>query len=297
MSRRRSLLVVLAVCGALIVPALKHAGAQSSQLPTQVSQTRFDSGQNVVPVYEGWIRNPDESFDLVFGYFNRNYKEELAIPVGPNNSVEPGGPDRGQPTYFLPRRRARLFRVRVPKDWGQQVVTWTITVNGRTEKAYGDLLPVQEINERIIMSGGNTVAFGDEDPNTPPSVTVAPVPPVAISKPVTLTATVTDDGLPKPRTPPARPTTTQRDATIQRQVNSNTPTRPRGLTVTWLQYGGPAKVTFDPEGPIAVTNGTAATRARFDAPGTYRLVVTANDGRLSQRTELTIAVAPNQGKP
>jgi hypothetical protein len=286
---------VVAVTVALIFPTLKYAAAQSAQLPTQVSQTKFDSGQNVVPVYEGWIRNPDESFDLVFGYFNRNYKEELAIPAGPNNSVEPGGPDRGQPTYFLPRRRARLFRVRVPKDFGQQVLTWTITVNGRTEKAYGDLLPVEEINERIIMSGGNTVAFGDEDPNTPPRITVAPVPPVALSSPVPLTATVTDDGLPKPRTPPARPTATQRDGTIQRQVNSSGPTRPRGLTVTWFQYGGPAKVTFDPAGPIPVAKGTAVARARFDAPGTYRLVATASDGQLSQRTELTITVADGHG--
>src|SRR5919204_4954367 len=102
--------------------------AQDAQrLPTEIGQTRFDSGQNVVPVYEGWIKNPDGTFDLVFGYFNRNYKEELAIPTGPNNTVEPGGPDRGQPTYFLPRRRARLFRVRVPPDWGDQVLTWTIT--------------------------------------------------------------------------------------------------------------------------------------------------------------------------
>src|SRR4029078_11377613 len=99
--------------------------------------------------------------------FNNQREEKApAIPAGPANMVEPGGPDRGQPSYFLPRRRARLFRLRVPSDWGKQVVTWTITANRRTEKAYGDLLPVQEINERIIMSGGNTVAFGEEDPNT-----------------------------------------------------------------------------------------------------------------------------------
>src|SRR5262249_39014120 len=292
MSRRLTRLFAVA---SVVFASFSHGLAQSPPLPTAIPQTKFDSGQNVVPVYEGWIRNPDGTFDLVFGYFNRNYKEELAIPAGPNNSVEPGGPDRGQPTYFLPRRRARLFRVRVPKDFGQQVLTWTITVNGRTEKAYGDLLPVEEINERIIMSGGNTVAFGDEDPNTPPRITVAPVPPVAVSNPVTLTATVTDDGLPKPRTSPARPSTTQRDGAVQRQVNSNGPTRPRGLTVTWFQYGGPAKVTFDPAGPIPVANGTAVARARFDAPGTYKLVATASDGQLSQRTELTIAVAGGQG--
>jgi hypothetical protein len=280
-----------AAFGSLALLTLAHVGAQQPQLPTQVSQTKFDSGQDVVPVYEGWIRNPDASFDLVFGYFNRNFKEELAIPAGPANLIEPGGPDRGQPTYFLPRRRARLFRVRVPQDWGQQVLTWTITSNGRTEKAYGDLLPVQEINERIIMSGGNTVPFGDENPNKPPAITVAPLPAATVSNPVKLTATVTDDGLPKPRTPVVRPIAPSRNSAIQGQINSTTASRPRGLTVTWFEYRGPARVTFEPAGAIPVTSGTATTTARFEAPGTYTLVATANDGQFSQRTDVTVSVA------
>ena len=283
--------LMVAVCGSVVLLSAARTLAQSSQPPTSIAQTKFDRGQDVVPVYEGWIRNPDESFDLVFGYFNRNYTEELPIPVGPNNIVEPGGPDRGQPTYFLPRRRARLFRVRVPPDWGQKVLTWTITANGHTEKAYGDLLPVEEINEQIIMSGGNNVLFGDVDPNKPPAIAVAPIPPTTISKPVTLTATVTDDGLPKPRVPVARRTTTAADGSIQRQTNSVETARPRGLTVAWFQYGGPAKVTFEPNGTIPVTNGTASTKARFAAPGTYTLVGTANDGQLSQRTTVTVTVA------
>ena len=36
------------------------------------AQIRYSSGQNVVPVYEGWERNPDGSFNMVFGYMNRN---------------------------------------------------------------------------------------------------------------------------------------------------------------------------------------------------------------------------------
>src|SRR5919197_5548880 len=125
-------------------PFDSRALAQGGQLPTAIPQTKFASGQDVVPYFEGWIRNADGSFDMVFGYFNRNWQEELAIQPGPDNQVEPGGPDRGQPTYFLPRRQGWVFRVRVPKDFGKQVVTWTITSNGKTNKAYGELLPVQE---------------------------------------------------------------------------------------------------------------------------------------------------------
>ncbi len=141
------------------------------QLPTELPSTKFSSGQDVQPYFEGWIHNPDGTFDLVFGYFNRNWQEELAIPAGPDNSVEPGGPDRGQPTYFLPRRQGWVYRVRVPRDFGKQVVTWTITANGKTQKAYGELLPVEEITERIIMTRGN-LNPGDDDPNKPPAIAI-----------------------------------------------------------------------------------------------------------------------------
>src|SRR5256885_1967133 len=102
------------------------------QLPTELPSTKFKSGQDVVPYFEGWIHNKDGSFDLVFGYFNRNWEEELAIPAGADNIVEPGGPDRAQPTYFLARRQGWVYRVRVPSDFGKGVVTWTIRANGKT---------------------------------------------------------------------------------------------------------------------------------------------------------------------
>ena len=128
-----------------------------------------------MPYFEGWIQNPDGTFDLVFGYFNRNWKEELVIPRRCRQQDRAGRvADRGQPTYFLPRRQRWVFRVRVPADFGKKVVTWTITANGRTEKAYGDLLPAEEITERVVMTNGNFDP-GEDDPNKPPSITIAPL--------------------------------------------------------------------------------------------------------------------------
>ena len=49
------------------------------------AQERWNRGQNVQPVFEGWERNGDGSFTMVFGYLNRNYEEQPVIPVGPNN--------------------------------------------------------------------------------------------------------------------------------------------------------------------------------------------------------------------
>ena len=269
----------------------------SQQLPTAIPQTKWASGQDVVPYFDGWIKNPDGSFDMVFGYFNRNWEEQLAIPVGPANSVEPGGPDRGQPTYFLPRRQGWVYRVRVPKDFGKQTMTWTITANGKTQKAYGELTnPVEEITERIIMTRGN-LNPGDGDPNKPPSVTIAAVRGATVGEPVTLSAAVTDDGLPKPRdAAPRRPTTT--DATrIQAQTNSNATPRPRGLTISWMQIRGPAKVTFEPTGSTPVVGGKAAITARFQQAGTYVMRVTANDGSLSTKSDITITVTSASSTP
>ena len=49
----------------------------------------------MVPSFDGWIKNPDGTFTLVFGYMNRNYEQELAIGPGPDNKLEPGAVDQG----------------------------------------------------------------------------------------------------------------------------------------------------------------------------------------------------------
>ena len=277
-----------------------HAQAQSQSqtppgLPTEITQNRFNSGQSVIPYYEGWIHNPDGTFDLIFGYFNRNFQEEFSIPAGPDNKVEPGAVDQGQPTYFLARRQRFLYRVRVPANFGKGIVTWSVTTHGRTEKAFGDLIPPEEITERVVMTNGNFNP-GLDDPNKPPALTIAPTQNVAAGVPVNLTASIADDGLPKPRAappaPPPAPTTTT--GVITAQVNSSGGGRPRGLTLSWLEYGGPAKVTFGNTGAISVTSGEAKTTARFAAPGTYKLIANANDGSMSTKVLVTVIVT---GKP
>ena len=178
----------------------------------------------------------------------------------------------------------------MPRDFGKQVVTWTVTAHGRTEKAYGELLPVEEITERIIMTRGN-LNPGDGDPNKPPAITIAPVAAPAAKAPVVLTASVSDDGLPKPRpVAPPKPATPGDATAITAQANSSGLARPRGLTVAWMQIRGPAKVRFDPAGPAVVANGKAEVTARFGERGTYVVRAIANDGALSARTDLTVTV-------
>ena len=113
-------------------------------------QTRWKSGQNIQPVFEGWEANADGSFDMWFGYLNRNYEEQPVVPVGPNNVLTPGDADQGQPAHFYPRRQQFVFKVRVPADWGDKDLIWTVTHQGRADKAIASLWPVRELDQSVI---------------------------------------------------------------------------------------------------------------------------------------------------
>ena len=180
----------------------------------------------------------------------------------------------------------------VPADWGKKELVWTITANGQTEKAYASLQLEEEIIPRMIMTHGG-LSPGFDDPNKPPSVSIAPVTSAKAGTPVPLTALVTDDGLPKPRIPKARAEVAPGKA----QTNSAGGGRRAGLSVTWFEYRGPAKVTFDPPAAIRVgtpgqpiADGKAQVTANFREPGTYVLRATADDGGLSTTADVTITV-------
>jgi len=186
------------------------------------AQTRFtySKGQSVSPAYEGWMPNDDGSFTMYFGYMNTNWLEEFDIPTGPDNSIEPGGPDQGQPTHFYPRRNPFLFTIRVPKDFGNKELIWTLTTHGKTEKAYASLKTDYQIDKQVISTevGGDGGSLRDElRYNIPPEleVTGGTQRSVKVGEPLRLVAAAGDpdnlparrDGKPQPRhagEPPAK---------------------------------------------------------------------------------------------
>src|SRR6266852_5749456 len=192
---RRSVRYVATIAMCVTVAFL--ASAVSAQAPAPgpatgqaiLTDLRRDSGQTIAPVFEGWEPNLDGTVSLYFGYMNRNWKEELDIPIGPNNSFDPAPADRGQPTHFLPRRGKQIFAVVVPKGF-KQTITWTLTIRGNTERIPASLKPEQQID----------VSKDTQNGNTPPQVELFRTLEGTVGQPVTLTARVTDDGLPKMRT-------------------------------------------------------------------------------------------------
>ena len=295
---RAALWVALAVA-----PLLGQS--QSTEL-----HVRFNSGQSVVPVYEGWERVPDGSFNMVFGYLNRNHVQELAIPVSGQNGFDPGPADRGQPTYFYPRENHFLFRVNVPKDWDRKKeLVWTIVANGKAEVARATLLDIWEIDRKVEVSNGGGAGGGTQTSNEliakdqPPVVKIDPIARPRAGTPVTITAAVTDDGIPPPNQKP-RPQR-QQEPTLRgappSPVNVPLPVRPRpvagALSVLWLVYRGPAQVTFDPEGYIKVVDGKVEVKATFTKAGTYTLRAFGHDGILRAPYDVTVTVdGPNSSQ-
>jgi hypothetical protein len=287
--------------GLLVLAVMLLAVASAISIAQQAT-----TGLNIAPVYEGWEQNADGSFDLIFGYFNRNWNEWIDAPVGVANSIEPGGPDQGQPTYFLPRRNEFVFRVRVPKDFGNRELVWTLTTNGKTEKAYGTLKPDYVVDATVMAAnfgaGGQTGTMPDLAGNVAPVLRVEGerARRVKVGEAVLLTAIATDDGKPRTRM-------------MQSFGMRTVPNSATGLRLVWFKYRGAGDVTFEPpqfsawedtryganspwapgwRTPPIPTDNKWETRATFKSPGEYVLRCMAHDGALTATENITVVVTP-----
>ena len=146
-------------------------------VPLAGQSLSYSRGQNVSPAYEGWEQAADGTKYFVFGYMSRNWEEELDVPVGPDNGFNLGGADQGQPTHFLPRRNRFVFRVPVPAGFSEKdELVWTLTTQGKTEKAYASLRLDYQIDDVVRASETGALGAGSSSPeiraNKPPTLEV-----------------------------------------------------------------------------------------------------------------------------
>jgi hypothetical protein len=270
------------------------------------AQTRFtySKGQSVSPAYEGWMPNEDGSFTMYFGYMNSNWLEEFDIPIGPDNNIEPGSPDQGQPTHFYPRRNPFLFTIRVPDDFGTKELIWTLTTHGRTERVHASLKSDYAINKQVISLevGGDGGSTSDElRDNIPPDLNVEGDKrwSVTVGEPLTLVAVAGDpDNLParrdrkpqpgvrvRPREGEGQPSAATR-ATATRNLadpgsrppSSTVPSSGPGLRLSWIVYRGKAApVTFSPEQMKTWTDSRVYANSPWSPP--YIIPEPPPDGR------------------
>ncbi|MEE2637550.1 MAG: hypothetical protein VYE68_09990 [Acidobacteriota bacterium] len=301
------------VVGAAVVTGMLALLATNADGQTRFTYSR---GQSVSPAFEGWWENDDGTFTMFFGYMNSNWEEELDVPIGPDNQLEPGGPDRGQPTHFYPRRNLFLFTVDVPADFGDQELVWTLTTNGRTERAYGSLRTDYLLDRQTIGTemGANFGRVRDEwRTNEPPELSLRVDQPraVPVGQPLRLVTFTSDDGVPTgtyepPAVEPGQP------HPAYRSTQQIVPGNPPGLRFSWMVYRGDASnVTFDPPQlkawqdtrvysysswsppyilPDVPEDGRWEVVVIFDAPGTYVLRAIAGDSALTTSENVTITV-------
>lgn len=221
-------------------------------------------GQTVTPVFEGWYENPDGTYSLSFGYFNRNFGEVLEIPIGPDNFFEPGPANQGQPTQFQPRRQWGVFAVTVPADFGYERLVWTLKIRGETFFVPGSLNKDWQIDAlRGEAGSGNTppaLSFhaGGAEGSGPAGVTGEPLT-ASVGMPLAVTVWAADDG---------------RGSGDVRAVGDEGVS----VTLTWFKHQGPGEVSFsEASHEVSYSGGEAKTLATFSEPGSYVLRVRAND--------------------
>jgi hypothetical protein len=261
------------------------------------------TGEAIFPAFEGWGPHQDGSTVLLLGYYNRNRSGTFDIPVGPNNRIEPDGPDWGQPTHFEPSRAHGVFAIRVPKDFGTKKLTWTLVASGQTSTVSFWTNPPYWVDFFTNAANGNTppvIKFATDGPVlTGPPLGFAQTLSATVGQPLPLKLWVSD-------APTLRKGAEAELAAIRAGGNRNAPppvavvggqiiggasggrggranTEPPDVTVTWKKHRGPGAVTFA-QNPIPVQTKDdksafveAATTATFAAPGEYVVRAQVND--------------------
>ena len=251
-----------------VVLLVACAGASAQSLT-------YSSGQTVAPAYEGWEQAADGTKYFLFGYMNRNWDEELDIPVGPDNGFNISGVDQGQPTHFLPRRNRFVFKAKVPANFSEKdELIWTLTSRGKTMKAYASLRTDYAVDDVVKASETGALGAGTSSPevraNTPPVVKVdgPKTRTIKTGERLTLVAYVLDDGIPKRRASGlagaavanegSRRDTSDTPAAVpgaENPLRANRAMLPParatvgknvGLHLSWFVYRGPGSVTFTP---------------------------------------------------
>ena len=262
--KAQNAVIAAAIIVAAAVLVLPLALAQLPQEPAH------EAGAGVTGSFEGWFRNPDGTYTLLLGYYNRNRKEEVDIPIGPQNQIEPGGPDHGQPTHFITGRDWGVFTINVPADFGQKKLTWTLSVNGQITSIPASLKKDWEVSPLVEAAVGNTppiLSFEEKGPSTQGPIAVKAERTAKVGVPLSITTWVSDDA----------------------KFTSGSGARPKNLqgpvTIRWSVFRGVAPVKFSAERPAVEKlerpgvgfAGKATASVTFSTPGDYILRVVAND--------------------
>ena len=218
------------------------------------------SGGPIIPIFDGWYPNADGTNTLCFGYYSVNYEEDLDIPLGPNNFIEPSQYDGRQPDYFehIPerpfsyRRRYCVLPIQVAEDFGpDDSVVWTLQ-RGREEP--------------ISVPGRMLVPYRLDEPTSPGRGDVAPEIRFEAEGAEAMGRTGIDVG----------PVSAEVGMPLELEVSVDHPEDE--VWVGWAKHQGPGPVTFSEQNTMMDPISRAATTTvHFSEPGEYLIRVQSID--------------------
>jgi hypothetical protein len=270
MITRLATVIALVAGGALV-------SAQGQLLP---STPKLGFGASITPAYDGWYDQPDGSHTFVIGYYNRNWNQELDIPIGPNNHFEPGEPDRGQPTHFLPNRNWGMFAITVPKNTpATERLWWVLTMNGVTQRVPFHMSPDYNFSPLKASEEAPNGKY-----NEPPVLKLSETGPGAKGPVATLATAISKTAT--VNTPMPLELFAEDDALYSSGTNAPMSKVPAIVEATVAKYRGPGTVkveglheftTIKGGKPMEPYAGKSSGTVTFSAPGDYVVHVTLND--------------------
>jgi hypothetical protein len=270
----------IAIAAAVAVTVGGAMVAAQGQLLPSTPKKAF--GASISPAYDGWYDNADGTHTFLIGYYNRNWVDEVDVPIGPNNRFEPGEPDRGQPTHFLPNRGFGMFIITVPNDTPPtEKLWWVITVNGVTQR-----VPFHRTADYNITPQRASEESPGGKYNLPPVLRLAQDGP-PIQSPVASVSSVTAQRTAVTGEPMPLEFWIEDDGLYASGSNAPITQSPAIVEVVVSKYRGPGAVAIGKGHEKVLTTkggkpgepyaGHSATTVTFAEPGEYLLHVTVND--------------------
>jgi len=249
---------ILTVCSRICLVALILVSRPVCAQPTQPIYLQYD----------GFVHNKDGSYTLSFGYFNMN-NVDVTVPPGEANGFTPGPADRNQPARFVKGRHRFACSMVMDKTFDGKL-QWTVKFAGKTNTSTAKVLdPLYELehSSEEHATSGLDVASAPKNVcvNRPPSIHIGNpfAPPVPdgqmtgkVNQDVMLVSQIEDDGLP----------------------------RAGSLKIGWKKISGPGDIAF-------ADAASPTTRAKFSAPGTYEIELSATDGERTSTAKVTVQVS------
>ncbi|MDA0279389.1 MAG: hypothetical protein O3C29_02980 [Proteobacteria bacterium] len=249
--------VVLVVVTNIVMVATTHA--QQAARPLRPPSP---GGLAIIPFMEGWYDNEDGTVTVSFGYHNRN-TEDVIVPLGGNNRIEPAQLDGMQPEIYFPGRHPGVFAVTIPASMGDESVWWHIKTGNLEElKVPGERgSNAYELDRNPRPQGSVQPLIWFENGSSgsgPEGVVAINTRTIDVGTPLTLEVETEDPSIRDPSNPLFA--------------------KPLDTRVIWYKHQGPGQVSFTEHASTPFITASAQTTRGMIPVASSRVAIPAGKG-------------------